>query len=425
MVESLKQPAQRFIWLWVLAGFLFQTIPAAIRDEALPVALKNAGLANATITQVVSILGLIVTCKVLWAPILTLIGKPRRLILTTQIGTALILFVLAYAVSAQSNHLLLIGIALVLLSLCSAAHDFLLDGYYVSSLSDRQRSTHAGLLSFASKLGQVLAGPGLIWLAGYALSHQSTPSEAWSHALTLAALSTLGILLFTIIAFNREPNEVSHLTSPREKIKEMKTAVMSLVRDPRIPALLGLIVFYRLSEVHLIRVVPLFSLDSHLHGGLSLSNEHFAFLRLVTAIFGLALGGIIGSWIIAKRGLAESLLPLGFSMHLPLLGIAWLSYYPNQPISVISTLFFIEYVAFGAGVCALLLAMMRVASGPHAAVRYAILSSLAVISVYVPGLWAGALSERLGYSGYFIFSITLAIPGLVSAAIAQRQLREI
>lgn len=425
MVENSKQPSQRLIWLWVLAGFLFQTIPAAIRDEALPVALKNAGLANTTITQVVSILGLIVTCKVLWAPILTLIGKPRRLILTTQIGTALILFVLAYAVSAESNHLFLIGTALALLSLCSAAHDFLLDGYYVSSLSDRQRSTHAGLLSFASKLGQVLAGPGLIWLAGYALSHQSTPSEAWSHGLTLAALTTLGILVFTVIAFNREPNEVDYLASPREKLKEMKTAVMGLIRDSRIPALLGLIVFYRLSEVHLIRVVPLFSLDSHDHGGLALSNEHFAFLRLVTAIFGLALGGIIGSWIIAKRGLAESLLPLGFSMHLPLLGIAWLSYYPNQPIGVVSTLFFIEYVAFGAGVCALLLAMMRVASGAHAAVRYAILSSLAVISVYVPGLWAGALSERLGYSGYFIFSITLAIPGLVSAAIAQRQLREV
>jgi PAT family beta-lactamase induction signal transducer AmpG len=424
MIEKSKQPTQRLIWLWVLAGFLFQTIPAAIRDEALPVALKNAGLANATITQVVSILGLIVTCKVLWAPILTLIGKPRRLILTTQVGTALILLALAYAVSPQGNHLMLIGTALALLSLCSAAHDFLLDGYYVSSLSDRQRSTHAGLLSFASKLGQVLAGPGLIWLAGYALTHQSSPSEAWSHALYLAALATLGILVFTVVAFNREPNETTNPSSARETLNEMKAAVVGLLRDSRLPALLGLIVFYRLSEVHLIRVVPLFSLDSHDHGGLALSNEHFAFLRLVTAIFGLALGGIIGSWIIAQRGLAKSLLPLGVSMHLPLFGIAWLSYYPQQPISIVSSLFFIEYVAFGAGVCALLLAMMRVASGAHAAVRYAILSSLAVLSVYIPGLWAGALSERLGYSGYFVFSIALAIPGLVSAAIAQRQLRE-
>lgn len=425
MTSKSEHTPPRLIWLWVLAGFLFQTIPAAIRDEALPVALKNAGLANRTITQIVSILGLIVTCKVLWAPVLTLIGKPRRLILTTQAGMALLLFVLAYAVSSAGNSILFVASALALLSLCSAAHDFLLDGYYVGSLSDRQRSTHAGLLSFASKLGQVLAGPGLIWLAGYALTHQSSPSEAWSHALYLATLSALGILVFTIVAFNREPSETKNLSSARETMSEMKIAVISLIRDSRIPALVGLILFYRLSEVHLIRVVPLFSLDSHAHGGLALSNEHFAFLRLVTAIGGLALGGIIGSWIIAKRGLAESLLPLGVSMHLPLLGIAWLSYFPQQPISVISTLFFIEYVAFGAGVCALLLAMMRVASGPHAAVRYAILSSLAVLSVYIPGLWAGALSDRLGYSAYFIFSISLAIPGLVSAVIAQRRLREV
>ena len=41
----------RRVWWWVLGGFLFQSIPAAIRDEALPVALRNLGREDAEITR--------------------------------------------------------------------------------------------------------------------------------------------------------------------------------------------------------------------------------------------------------------------------------------------------------------------------------------------------------------------------------------
>ena len=49
----------RYVWLWVTGGYIFQAIPAAIRDEALPIALKNTGSADALITKVVASLGLI------------------------------------------------------------------------------------------------------------------------------------------------------------------------------------------------------------------------------------------------------------------------------------------------------------------------------------------------------------------------------
>ncbi len=419
----IHDPRQRKIWLWVFAGFLFQTIPAAIRDEALPVALKNAGATNQAITQTVSLLGFIVALKLFWAPVLTLWGRPRTSIIISQAALVVLLFSLAYFISPSGHSTLAISCTLALLCLCSAAHDFLLDGYYVSSLSDTQRASHSGLLSFASKLGQVLAGPGVIWLAGYALSSNQSVNQAWSHALYLTAAATALILGLMSYGFKPEPTEVKNRASPLQTLAEIRFSLTSLLRDPRTPALMGLIIFYRLSEVHLIRVVPLFSLDLHVRGGLELTNEHYAVIRLTSAIIGLAVGGIIGSWIITKRGLAESLLPLGFSMHLPLLGIAWLAYHPAQSLLLIGIIFLIEYIAFGAGICALLLAMMQVASGTHAAVRYALLSTIAVLSVYIPGLWAGNLSDYLGYQNYFLFTLVLAIPGLLSAYIAQEKLK--
>jgi uncharacterized membrane protein YiaA len=68
--------------------------------------------------------------------------------------------------------------------------------------------------------------------------------------------------------------------------------------------------------------------------------------------------------------------------------------------------------------------MMRLAAGPQAAVRYALLSTLSLIAVYLPGLWAGKLSNLLGYSGYFIASFALAIPGVLVAVLAAKKIDE-
>jgi PAT family beta-lactamase induction signal transducer AmpG len=111
-------------------------------------------------------------------------------------------------------------------------------------------------------------------------------------------------------------------------------------------------------------------------------------------------------------------------MHLPLVAFAWLASDGTHDLRVIGGVFVVEYVAYGAGMCALILAMMKVASGPGAAVRYAALSTFALLANYLPGLWAGHLSDRLGYAGYFVFALIFAIPGVLSAWWAKRFFEE-
>jgi hypothetical protein len=102
-------------------------------------------------------------------------------------------------------------------------------------------------------------------------------------------------------------------------------------------------------------------------------------------------------------------------MHLPLLGIAWLAHHPTTGLPTITGIFFLEYLVYGAGLCALLLAMMQLAQGQHAAIRYAALSTLGLLAAYLPGFWAGALATTLGYQNYFLAILVLAIPGVWSA----------
>lgn len=412
----MAEPAARRAWLWVGAGFLFQAIPGAIRDEALPVALKNAGMPDARITQIAGALGLLVGIKLLWAPAVVRMGDPTRVIRSSQALIVALLGWLALATPDSAANPWPSLALLALLSVLSAGHDVALDGYYVAALRDQERSRLAGLLNFASKTGTVLAGPCLIWFAGWLRSTGETPSSAWADALLLSMLLAGAAWLLCAGGLNAEPRRDLPPSQPLSGI------VGELLADPRFPALLWLILLYRTSEVHLTRVLPLFSLAKAEAGGLGLDNQTYAVVRLVTAVGGLAVGGLVGSALITRHGLSRCLVPLGVAMHAPIVAIAWLATHPAQSIWTIGALFMVEHVAYGAGVCALLLSMMRLAEGPHAAVRYATLSTLALIAAYLPGMWAGALAQQLGYAGYFLLTLALAIPGVWSSLVARKVL---
>ena len=412
-----EAPARK-AWLWVGAGFLFQAIPGAIRDEALPVALKNAGLPDGWNTRIVGILGLLVGLKLLWAPAVVRLGEPTRVIRSAQaLLVALLGWIALAAPGAEANPWPLLAL-LIGLSLLSAGHDVALDGYYVAALREQERSRLAGLLNFASKTGSVLAGPCLIWLAGHLRQADDSAAQAWGDALLAAGGLALVAWVATAWGLSREPARALPSTQP------IGASLRELLSDVRFPAIVGLILLYRTSEVHLARVLPLFSVAPTAEGGLGLGNETYALLRLTTGVGGLALGGIIGSAVVTRLGIVRSLVPLGIAMHLPLVGIAWLATHPEPPLAIVAAAFAVEHLAYGAGVCALLLAMMKVAEGPHAAVRYAALSTLALIGAYLPGLWAGALAQGLGYADYFLLTFILAIPGVWASVVARRALAD-
>jgi PAT family beta-lactamase induction signal transducer AmpG len=412
----------RRAWLWVFAAYLFQAIPAAVRDEALPAALKNMGYSDTRSTQVVSVFGLIVALKILLAPLVSAF-RPRSFILGTEAIIALLLIAVGMEIGSESLSIPSILCLLVMISLASAAHDFALDGYFVSALDDRGRATHSGLLSFSSKLGIVLAGPGLIWVAGRIMDYGPQSADAWSWAVITVAVIAFVSLAINAIGMSRESATEADGRTISQRFWEIKEAFVALLADRRLFAILGLIAFYRASEIHMAHILKPFSL-SKTNGGLALDIQTYAEIRIPTVILATALGGIIGSQVISRLGLSRSLIPLGVAMHIPLATIAWLAANGSHNLWIIRTVFFIEHLAYGAGFCALILAMMKVASGPSAALRYAILSTFSLLAVYLPGLWAGYLSDKLGYAHYFLFALSLAIPGILSAWWAKRHFEE-
>jgi hypothetical protein len=209
-------PIPRRAWLWVSAAYLFQSIPAAVRDEALPVALKDLGYPDAQITKLVASFGLVVGCKILLSPLVAGFN-PRRFIVATELAIAALLGLLAHYVGADQAATTAIVGCLILLSLLAAGHDFALDGYYVASLDDQSRATHSGILNVATKVGVVLAGPGLIWLVGRIMDYGPQTADAWSWALVAAgvlALLTAGASAWGLAA---EPTTTGEKRGIRER----------------------------------------------------------------------------------------------------------------------------------------------------------------------------------------------------------------
>jgi hypothetical protein len=78
-------------------------------------------------------------------------------------------------------------------------------------------------------------------------------------------------------------------------------------------------------------------------------------------------------------------------------------------IGVVTT----ENFLIGMGVAAISGFMMQVCSRQFTGTQFALLSSLTAVSRVVLVSQAGNLAQWMGWSGFFVFSVTLAVPGLL------------
>ena len=72
-----------------------------------------------------------------------------------------------------------------------------------------------------------------------------------------------------------------------------------------------------------------------------------------------------------------------------------------------------EQFAWGLGVSAYTVFLMRTVKKEYKATHYAIATSLMAVGVMVPGAVSGFLQEALGYGPFFLLSAALAVPGIL------------
>jgi PAT family beta-lactamase induction signal transducer AmpG len=130
-------------------------------------------------------------------------------------------------------------------------------------------------------------------------------------------------------------------------------------------------------------------------------------------IIALLLGGLLGGFVVARRGLKFWLWPMLLAIHLPDAVFIWLACAQPENLFAIGACVAIEQFGYGFGFTAFMLYMIYIARGEHSTAHYAICTGFMALGMMLPGMWSGWLQQCLGYPRFFIWVILATIPSFL------------
>ena len=184
-------------------------------------------------------------------------------------------------------------------------------------------------------------------------------------------------------------------------LREFVGTFGSFFRKKHVWIAVTFILLYRFPEAQLVKMINPFLLDPATEGG----------------------GGILGGVLVSRYGLKRCLWPMALALTLPCGVFCWMSMAQPDPASMLNLVLinacvFIEQFGYGVGFTSFMLYMMYFAEGPSKTSHYAICTAFMALGMMIPGMFAGALQEWMGYIGFFWWImgcclVTLAVTALI------------
>ena len=294
-----------------------------------------------------------------------------------------------------------------------ATHDIATDGVYITELSKDQQARFIGWQGAFYNIAKVFAMGGLVYLAG-ALKERVGIVEAWMIVMALcgALLFLLGIYHLRMLPSGGEAT--AHAGSVGEALRETGAIFRGFFRKRYIGIYIAFIVFYRLGEGFVMKIVPLFLKADTAAGGLGLTNQQIGLYYGTFGAGAFLLGSLLAGYYIAHRGLRRSLFTLCCIFNLPFAVYALLAWFQPQSMWLVGGGIVVEYFGYGFGFVGLTLFMMQqVAPGRHQMAHYAFASGIMNLSVMLTGMASGFLSDLMSYRIFFLAVMLATIPAFV------------
>jgi PAT family beta-lactamase induction signal transducer AmpG len=197
---------------------------------------------------------------------------------------------------------------------------------------------------------------------------------------------------------------VPNMSSP-SIMQEFWHTLKTFFQKPQVWAGICFMLFYRMPEGLLAKVSALFLIDATAKGGLGLSPAEYGLVQGTVGVIGLTLGGILGGIVASRDGLKHWLWPMVMAITLPDLVYVYLSYALPESLFIINVCVFIEQFGYGFGFSAYMLYLIYYSQGEHKTAHYALCTAFMALSMMIPGLFAGALQEAVGYPTFFLIVI--------------------
>jgi MFS transporter, PAT family, beta-lactamase induction signal transducer AmpG len=278
----------------------------------------------------------------------------------------------------------------------SASQDIVVDAYRTDVLAESERGAGASVFLLGYRIAILIAGALTFYLASL---------MSWHGVYLVMALLMLVGLASSLLA----PEPTVAVVPPRSLKDSVVLPFAEFFQRNGVQRALMILIFiviYKLGDSLLRVVATPFLLDK----GLNFSTDDLAFPKAL-GIAATIVGTLAGGAIMTKIGINRSLWIFAVLQTIGNLAYVALALVGKNYLLM---LFAINSESFCAGLesAAFVAFLMSLCNAGFSATQYALLSSLTAFSrdiiVAPAGLWAGAM----GWSGFFLLTAILALPGL-------------
>jgi PAT family beta-lactamase induction signal transducer AmpG len=356
-----------------------------------------------------ALVGLAYTFKFAWAPLLDryalpVLGRRRGWVIVLQLG--LVVAIAMMGTIDPTGHAALLAAVAATVALLSASQDVVLDAYSAEVLAPEQRAAGSALYVLGYRIGALAAGSLALVLADHL---------AWRTIYAvMAGLMALPVLA-TLLAEEPPP--------PARPPATLATAVVEPFRElgrrlgGRATArLLAFAALYELGYFFAQAVIIPF-----LHDGVGFAFTEIGFAYKALVFAGTALGGLASGALVARWGAHRMLVPFGVlaaTTHLLYALLAVIGH--SLPMLCVAVLG--DSLANALVVTVFVAVLMGACSPAYSATQLAVLTSLSSVGQRVLGPLAADVQQALGWSGFFLATAAMTVPGLV---LAHRMGREV
>jgi len=395
--------------------------------SGLPLALTSgtlqawATVENVSLTQIgfLTLAGSAYTLKFLWAPLIDrfvppLLGRRRGWMLLAQLLLAVA--IMAMGLLSPGQALLPLALLAVAVAFLSATQDIAFDAYRTDVLRKEERGAGVGLSVLGYRTAMLVSGGLALILADRWLGWNST-------YLLMGALMGLTALA-TLVA--PEPEQPAQ--APRSLRAALVEPFGEFFRRPQAWILLALIVLYKLGDAFAGALSTTFLIR-----GAGFSPEQVGWVNKVLGLAATLVGALTGGAILARLGLYRALMTFGLLQAVSNLGywvvaispgyiaIALSSLGVSDPatwqatahLAVMGMAVGVENLCGGLGTAAFVALLMSLCNQRFSATQFALLSALSAVGrTYLAGPLTPPLVNALGWPGFFLVTVLIALPGL-------------
>jgi PAT family beta-lactamase induction signal transducer AmpG len=419
IMEKAK-PAYRNPWLWVPSLYFAEGVPYVIVMSVSVIMYKRLGISNTDIALYTSWLYLPWVIKPLWSPFVDMFSTKRFWIVSLQLVIGVLLVSVVFVLPLSAFFLYSIAI-FWFMAFASATHDIAADGYYMLALEQHQQAALVGVRSTFYRIAMITGTGILVVLAGQ-LETSSGGNIAFAWSVTMSVLAVLFLLFFAyhkLILPYPAVDRPTLANASQGILKEFVHTFGLFFKRKDIVAVLAFLLLYRFAEAQLVKLVSPFLLDPRSEGGLGLTTSDVGVVYGTVGIIALTLGGLLGGYVISKKGLKFWLWIMVLSIHLPDAAFVYLSQVQPQSFFLINCSVALEQFGYGFGFTAYMLFMILVSEGDHKTAHYAICTGFMALGMMVPGMFSGMIQDAIGYKHFFLWVIVSTIPGFLVAALVK------